>query len=162
MEAFPALGFLIFILMVPESPRWLIVKKGDVENARETLKVIDSSNVEQQIRAIQASAHVGEGQVKELFFSKKYSLPIMLAVLFATFNQVSGINAIIYYAPRIFEMTGLGTDGALLSIPVILLTARDADQQKAEGMQTGAELILPPLLKPYTIFPLRSIGSKFD
>lgn len=61
-------------------------------------------------------SHERHDQVKEeKLFSKKYSFPVTLAILFAVFNQVSGINAIIYYAPRIFEMTGLGTDSALLS-----------------------------------------------
>ena len=114
VETFPALAFLILILLVPESPRWLIIKKDRIDEARKVLAIIDKENVEQLVKSIIGSRH---DNVKErrLFSNKQYRLPIMLAVLFAVFNQVSGINAIIYYAPRIFEMTGLGTSSALLS-----------------------------------------------
>ncbi|PRY11259.1 sugar porter (SP) family MFS transporter [Pontibacter ummariensis] len=115
-EALPAIGFLIGVLFVPESPRWLILKKDRVQEAKETLQAANpEADVEQTVREIIASAHVDERQPAEAFFSKRYSRPITLAVLFAFFNQLSGINAIIYYAPRIFEMTGLGTSSALLS-----------------------------------------------
>ncbi|MDW7695844.1 sugar porter family MFS transporter [Flammeovirgaceae bacterium SG7u.111] len=115
VEVFPAFAFLVSILFVPESPRWLIVKKGKVEEAKLTLEIIDSATSEEQVRAILTSKYHEIANHREKFFSKKYSLPITLAVLFATFNQFSGINAIIYYAPRIFEMAGLGTKSALLS-----------------------------------------------
>ncbi|UZR96550.1 sugar porter family MFS transporter [Chondrinema litorale] len=115
IESVPALAFLISLLFVPESPRWLIVKKGMVDGARKTLKIIDEDTADEQLQAILDCHHRDLHSKEEKFFSRKYSFPIMLAVLFATFNQVSGINAIIYYAPRIFEMTGLGTDSALLS-----------------------------------------------
>jgi sugar porter (SP) family MFS transporter len=114
VEAIPALGFLLMLLSVPESPRWLIIKKSDSDTARRTLEVVAEESVDQLIEDIQASRHVNKDE-KGLFSSKQYRWPILLAVLFALFNQVSGINAIIYYAPRIFEMTGLGRGSALLS-----------------------------------------------
>jgi sugar porter (SP) family MFS transporter len=114
VEAFPAAFFLIMLLNVPESPRWLIIKRNDIDGARKTLEVIAGGKVEELIDSIKASRHEKKDE-KGLFTSKQYRLPIMLAVLFAVFNQVSGINAIIYYAPRIFEMTGLGKSSALLS-----------------------------------------------
>ncbi len=114
VEAFPSLVFLILILFVPESPRWLIIKKDNIEEARKVLAVIDEANVDQLVSNIKGSRHEKSSE-KHLFSTRQYRLPIMLAVLFAVFNQVSGINAIIYYAPRIFEMTGLGTSSALLS-----------------------------------------------
>lgn len=110
----PALIFLTLILLVPESPRWLIVKKGRVEEARRTLEIINPSTVEASLAAIQATDPTRRSGLKELF-SGKYNFPVLLAFLIAFFNQVSGINAVIYYAPRIFNMTGMGDDTALLS-----------------------------------------------
>jgi len=112
VQAFPSLIFLIAVLNIPESPRWLLLQKGNVAAARDVLNMIDPETAEETLWALQQ--HAGQQQSAHLF-SKRYSTPIMLAVLFAVFNQVSGINAIIYYAPRIFEMTGLGKSSALLS-----------------------------------------------
>jgi SP family arabinose:H+ symporter-like MFS transporter len=116
VQAFPATLFLILVLFIPESPRWLVVKKGLVDEALEILRLINPQKAESELNAIRLS-HTApfSDQTGDNLFSKKYSFPVMLAILFAVFNQVSGINAIIYYAPRIFEMTGLGTDSALLS-----------------------------------------------
>ena len=115
VEAIPAVSFVVTILNIPESPRWLIVKKGEVETAKRTLAIINPDNVDEQIKAIQSGAKVVKGQVSASLFSSKYRFPVTLAILFAIFNQMSGINAIIYYAPRIFAMTGLGDSASLLS-----------------------------------------------
>jgi MFS family permease len=76
---------------------------------------IDPDKAEEELRSVQQAHAKLSGMESAKLFSGKYNLPIALAVAFAFFNQLSGINAIIYYAPRIFEMTGLGTDSALLS-----------------------------------------------
>ncbi|CAN5589551.1 sugar porter family MFS transporter [soil metagenome] len=116
VETIPALLFMIFVLKVPESPRWLIVKKGRTEEARETLRIANPGvDVNVIVNDIINSVHRDSTSSKTYFFSRQYSLPITLALLFAFFNQLSGINAIIYYAPRIFEMAGLGRSSALLS-----------------------------------------------
>ncbi len=115
VEAIPALIYSAMVLMVPQSPRWLIVKRDDVEKARAILMKIDPTTVEEAIVAIQESHQRKADVSKSRFFSAKYKFPIMLAVLFAFFNQMAGINAIIYYAPRIFAMTGVGADAALIS-----------------------------------------------
>ncbi len=116
IQAFPAALFLVLILFLPESPRWLVVKKGLEEEALEILKLINPQNANSELHAIQLSHKVQSNDTTaNNLFSKKYSFPVMLAIVFALFNQLSGINAIIYYAPRIFQMTGLGTDSALLS-----------------------------------------------
>jgi sugar porter (SP) family MFS transporter len=115
--AFPSLVFVLLIPLVPESPRWLIVKKSKLEEARRTLEMVNPATVNESIAEIQASQHnsvSSSGTLKE-FFSGRYRLPILLAFLFAFFNQVSGINAVIYYAPRIFEDAGMATSSALLS-----------------------------------------------
>ncbi|NEU10087.1 sugar porter family MFS transporter [Flavihumibacter sp. R14] len=116
VQAFPSALFLGLITLVPESPRWLILHKGKDAAALEVLKRINPANYKQELQAIKESHIPLEKDEKEpTLFSSKYRTPIMLAVLFAVFNQVSGINAIIYYSPRIFEMAGLGTQSSLLS-----------------------------------------------
>jgi sugar porter (SP) family MFS transporter len=117
VQAVPALLFFWALLVVPESPRWLIVKRGRVEEARTILKVGNPAETADQIvsEILTAKQEALDNPVKDRFFSSRYRTPILLAVTFAIFNQVSGINAIIYYAPRIFEMTGLGKSSALLS-----------------------------------------------
>lgn len=118
VQALPSLIFLIAVLNIPESPRWLLLEKGNrsgdsVAEARAVLNMIDPATAEQTLADIQASNQSTKASTG--LFSGNYNTPVMLAVLFAVFNQVSGINAIIYYAPRIFEMTGLGKSSALLS-----------------------------------------------
>jgi len=114
IEALPALAFVLLVRNVPKSPRWLLIKKGDTEQARAVLRLIDPGNEDSALDRIQTADKV-EATQKGNFFSKKYQLPITLAFLIAFFNQLSGINAIIYYAPRIFEEAALDASAALLS-----------------------------------------------
>lgn len=113
VEFFPAALFLILIFPIPFSPRWL-AKKGQIDQARKTLDKLGARNIEREMQEIMESLQSGSNQMKTRLFSKKYSYPILLAFLIAMFNQLSGINAIMYYAPRIFEMAGLATEAALL------------------------------------------------
>lgn len=113
-EAIPAFAYIFMVLGVPKSPRWLAMK-GKQKEALNVLNMINPEVAASELNSINAALEESSKQVKVPFFSKKYAFPILLAFLFAFFNQVSGINAIIYYAPRIFEMTGLGVDAALLS-----------------------------------------------
>ncbi len=107
----PSIAYLLAVMLIPESPRWLAVKRGRIEEARAILAVSDPATAD----AVLAQVTAEEQNISTSeFFSGKYSRPIMLAVLIAFFNQLSGINAILYYAPRIFEMTGLGASAALL------------------------------------------------
>jgi len=110
-------AFLIFMLrFIPESPRWLIMNKRNMRQAVTTLKTINPASFNEDLLAIKQSTEKEVGtQKKELLFSMLYRTPIMLAVMFAFFSQVSGIQAIIYYSPRLFEMTGFGTDSSMLS-----------------------------------------------
>ena len=103
-------------LRFPESPRWLILKKNRIAEAEEVLKIINPEGYKEDVNMIRQDAvQVAGEEDNTTLFTRKNRFPVFLAVSFAIFNQVSGINAIIYYAPRIFEMTGLGKQSSLLS-----------------------------------------------
>lgn len=116
VAAFPSLFYTALCFALPESPRWLLTKKGDRKAGVAVLHLIESSASEGKISA-EADAILSSSadtSVAGSFWSASLRLPILLAFLVAFFNQLSGINAILYFAPRIFEMTGLGTQAALL------------------------------------------------
>lgn len=115
VQAIPSVIFILTTLGIPESPRWLILKRGKVEEARKILQTIDASEADKVVYNIQQNVYAASQSNFRNLFKSIYKRPVTLAILFAVFNQVSGINAIIYYAPRIFEMAGLGKDSALLS-----------------------------------------------
>ncbi|WP_406683235.1 sugar porter family MFS transporter [Seonamhaeicola sp. MEBiC1930] len=113
VEAIPAVLYIVFALGVPKSPRWL-ASKGRTEEAKAVLQIINpDGDVEAQLQEFQS--HSEPKDSSETIFIKKYRFPLMLAFLIAFFNQFSGINAFLYYAPRIFEEAGLGESTALLS-----------------------------------------------
>jgi SP family arabinose:H+ symporter-like MFS transporter len=116
VAAIPSLIYCLSCLGLPESPRWLISRKGDLEGAMRVLQQIrpaaSPEELEAEVAAIQASS-AEQGAVSN-FWNWSLRLPISLAVLIAFFNQLSGINAILYFAPRIFGLTGLGAKAALL------------------------------------------------
>jgi sugar porter (SP) family MFS transporter len=116
VEVVPAALFLVLLFRIPESPRWLIVARGRVEEARKILSLIGDDHAGAAVETIRATdSEPGHTAGVREFFSRRYGFPIVLAFLFAFFNQVSGINAIIYFAPRIFGLTGMGAEAALLS-----------------------------------------------
>ncbi len=111
-EAIPALVYTILVLYVPKSPRWLVVQKRYDEAER----VVQSLGLDFGLDDLKSEVNtIGSKGSKETIFMKKYRLPLILAFLIAFFNQWSGINAFLYYAPRIFELAGLGESTALLS-----------------------------------------------
>lgn len=108
--ALPSLLFSLCMLAVPETPRWLLLHKNDEAHAREVL-AITGEDIDKTVAEIKASRQT----TRESLFNKKFYKPLLLALLLATFNQLSGINAIIYFAPRVFEMAGIGKSAAFLS-----------------------------------------------
>lgn len=116
VEAIPAALYTLLCFRIPESPRWLIGRKGDRAAGLRILHVIRPASTPAELEAkadeILAASTVtaGSGQ----FWTWRLRTPILLAFLIAFFNQLSGINAVLYFAPRIFEMTGLGAQAALL------------------------------------------------
>ena len=116
VAAFPSVLYSVLCLGIPESPRWLIGRKGDRAAGLKVLQRIEPSSSPAQIEA-EADAILAassERVVASRFWTRRLRLPILLAFLIAFFNQLSGINAVLYFAPRIFEMTGMGAKAALL------------------------------------------------
>ncbi|MDN3617848.1 sugar porter family MFS transporter [Polaribacter undariae] len=113
VEAIPAVLYMLFALKLPKSPRWLL-SQGKETEAREILKFIDeNADVEKEIKDF--NSHNEKSDKTETIFLKKYRFPLILVFLIAFFNQFSGINAVLYYAPRIFEAAGLEESSALLN-----------------------------------------------
>lgn len=118
--AAPSAVFFLLLFFTPQSPRWLVARNRLAE-ARMVLEKCgtDTGGVDDEIREIQASLDVEHHDLAEPFFCRKYLKPILLAVAIAMFNQLSGINAILYYSAHIFEMAGSGTQSALLQSVII-------------------------------------------
>ena len=106
----PSVIFSILMFFTPETPRWLLLFKKDEPAARKVLQLTEE-NIDATVNNIRNSVSTK----KESLFSGKFGKLLLLAFLLAFFNQLSGINAIIYFAPRVFEKAGLAQDSAFLS-----------------------------------------------
>lgn len=117
IAAVPSVIYAVMCLGIPESPRWLISRKGDRAAGLKVLKLIEPDLPQTQLEAhadeMMAVSRSDKASVSR-FWTWRLRVPILLAFLVAFFNQLSGINAVLYFAPRIFEMTGLGKEAALL------------------------------------------------
>ena len=112
VEAIPAIFYILFVLKVPNSPRWLILFKGEDKKAEKILKQIyPESEIKRRIKQIKDSAENKKGSI----FSGLYNFQISLAFLIAFFNQLSGINFVLYYAPEILQSAGLAASDSLMS-----------------------------------------------
>lgn len=118
IEALPAIIYTLMVTGVPNSPRWLLMKKKDEWGALNVLKQLNSdwTNIQEELQNIKASL---VKKTEDSFLSGKYNKSILLAFFIAFFNQLSGVNFVLYYAPRIFETAGLASDSVLgASIPI--------------------------------------------
>jgi sugar porter (SP) family MFS transporter len=110
----PALLYTLLVISIPESPRWLIARKNDLAKAKKVFERIGVSNTDEMVQSIKASvlqeASIGNTSA---FFSAKYKRVLWLAFMVAFFNQWSGINFILYYAPEILERAGLASIDSL-------------------------------------------------
>jgi MFS transporter, SP family, arabinose:H+ symporter len=116
VAAFPSLLYTVMCFAIPESPRWLLGRKRDRAAGLKVLRLIEpeASPTELERHADEIMAASSEQVTATRFWTWRLRIPILLAFLIAFFNQLSGINAVLYFAPRIFEMTGLGAKAALL------------------------------------------------
>lgn len=105
VSALPALFFLIMLFGIPRSPRWLVAR-GQIDEAREVLRATGGDDYETELQKIVENIEKEHARSREPLFQKKYRLPIFLAITIGAFNQLSGINAILYYLNDIFSMAG--------------------------------------------------------
>ncbi len=118
VSAVPAVLFLLMLFGIPHSPRWLVTQ-GRVEEARKTLLTIGTPEPDAELEAIVASIHLDTSSHKEPLFKRQYRIPILLAITLAAFNQLSGINAVLYYLNDIFVSAGFSRmSGALQAVVV--------------------------------------------
>lgn len=117
-EAIPAAAFWALLFFVPRSPRWLVAhnRVAEAQTVLQRLGV-PAAEVHSLVAEIQTSLH--EAGTKEPLFTRRYLRLVLLAIAIAAFNQLSGINAVLYYAPRIFEMAGSAKDAAFLQAVVV-------------------------------------------
>lgn len=115
--AIPSIIYTMMVMSVPESPRWLVTKKNNLAKAKETLLLIGVKDADAEIASIiESNQHESPaGKKAAAFFSTKHKVIISLAFLIAFFNQLSGINFILYYAPEILSKIGLGAKDSLLN-----------------------------------------------
>jgi len=118
VAALPALLFLVLLFTIPQSPRWLVTQNR-VDEARDVLQSIGSSDPDAELRDIVSSIHLERTEKSEPLFAWKYRFPIFLAVTIGFFNQLAGINAILYYLNDIFSFAGFsGVSGNLQAVAV--------------------------------------------
>lgn len=114
--AIPSVIYTVMVMSVPESPRWLVTKKNNLTKAKETLLLIGVEDADAEIASIiKSNQHESPAGKATQFFSSKHKVIIWLAFLIAFFNQLSGINFILYYAPEILSKIGLGAKDSLLN-----------------------------------------------
>ncbi|RAV27738.1 sugar porter family MFS transporter [Sinomicrobium soli] len=115
VEAIPALCYTVLMFGVPRSPRWLAIHKGNEKQALKALEKTCGREEAVRMLGVMHDDHVRNTGTTETIFAKKYRFPLVLAFLIAVFNQFSGINFILYYAPEILQKAGFGSSESLFS-----------------------------------------------
>lgn len=146
VAAAPAALFLAMLFAIPPSPRWLATQKR-VDEARTVLQTVGSEDPEPELQEIVQSVHLERLKEAEPLFTRKYRLPIFLAITIGMFNQLSGINAILYYLNYIFEKAGFSKVSGDLQAVVV------------GGMNLAATLLAMTVIDRIGRKPLLLIGS---
>jgi len=120
-EGIPALLFLGLLFLVPESPRWLAKQGRDAEALDILVRINGEERGKEVLEEVRGTLNEEQGTIKDLF-STGLRIAMLVGIVLAIFSQITGINAIIYYAPEIFKSVGFGTESALLQTVVIGLT----------------------------------------
>ena len=115
VEAIPALAYTLMVLKVPHSPRWLVLQKGDEQGALSILTIIYQKVDLARRHLAEIKLDRQESSGPDRLFQKKYKKVLYLGFLIAFFNQLSGINFVLYYAPQILEQAGLGGSDSLFN-----------------------------------------------
>jgi sugar porter (SP) family MFS transporter len=121
VAALPAVFFFLMLFTIPRSPRWL-VKRGYIAEARSVLQLTGDENYQRDLQEILDSVNVEQQQKAEKLFSPKYAYPIFLAISIGMFNQLSGINALLYYLNDIFSFAGFSKISGNLQAVVVGVT----------------------------------------
>jgi sugar porter (SP) family MFS transporter len=150
IEAVPAALFGLLLIVTPESPRWL-VRVNRTEQARDALNKLgtDTGDVDTEIQEIEKSLESHRQGIRETLFQSKYLKPILLAIAIGAFNQLSGINAVLYYSVRIFESAGLDQNASLLnSVGLGLVNLLVTVAAMAVIDRFGRRNLMPPRFLP--------------
>ena len=122
VEALPAIFYFLALFAVPESPRWLVMHGYDDDARRVLEKVTDSDQAEADIRAVKASLHAEQsikGAALRELFRPAMRLVLVIGISVAVLQQVTGINSVFFYAPMIFEQSGIGTDASFMQAVLV-------------------------------------------
>ncbi|MBN1407429.1 MAG: sugar porter family MFS transporter [Calditrichaceae bacterium] len=125
LESFPALFYFLSLLVVPESPRWLVMKGDEIAGLSILSRVNGQTKAGEEIRAIRASmtSHVEKKKVPiSSLFKPALKLVLLIGVVIAILQQITGINSVFFYAPMIFEQSGIGTDASFSQAILVGLT----------------------------------------
>jgi len=122
VEVLPAIFYFVALLAVPESPRWLVMNGKDEDARRVLEKVTDGAQAERDIEAVKASLHAEQSteraSLRELF-RPRMRLVLVIGISVAVLQQVTGINSVFFYAPMIFEQSGIGTDASFMQAVLV-------------------------------------------
>ena len=140
---FPRRCFFLLLFFVPESPRWLVKKERTNEAKRILEKVGGSEHCRTELAAIEESFHHETKEKLSALWLPAYRPVLWMGIIIAVFQQITGINAILYYAPEIFKYTGVSNENALLQTIGIESIDKLIDKTIPESIRNRNQLSIP-------------------